>query len=131
MNISKIVDVEFQKKSFREIADAPLSALTGISKKDAKVLKEALEIETIRDLANLKFAKWAAAIVTLAEDECDTEEEQAKETLLDDAIEMTFPSSDPISVASSITRIEKAPDMVPAQQDHQNSPAIDEIKGKK
>jgi hypothetical protein len=48
-----------------------------------------------------------------------TEEEQARETLLDDAVEMTFPASDPISVTSSITRIERAPETVPAREDHQ------------
>lgn len=45
----------------------------------------------------------------------------AKEVLLDEGIEMTFPASDPVSVASSITRIEKAPERVDAHFDHQNS----------
>lgn len=49
----------------------------------------------------------------------------AKESLLDDAIEMSFPSSDPVSVSSGITRIEVAPDMVVARTDHQNSEAIE------
>ncbi len=47
------------------------------------------------------------------------EADQAKEALLDDAVEMTFPASDPISVDSGITRIEVAPDMVDAHGDHQ------------
>jgi hypothetical protein len=51
--------------------------------------------------------------------------DKAKEALLDDAIEMTFPSSDPISVSSGIKRIAKAPEIVPARTDHQNSLAID------
>jgi hypothetical protein len=42
-----------------------------------------------------------------------------KETLLDEAVEMTFPASDPISVNSGITRIEVAPDKVDAHGDHQ------------
>jgi hypothetical protein len=131
MNISKVVDKDYQGKSFREIADAPLSALQGISAKDAKLLKQAFDIETVRDLANLRYVKWASALVTLAEDEVETEEEKAKETLLDDAVQMTFPASDPPAVASSITRIEKAPDMPPAQLDHQNSQSIEEVQGKK
>jgi hypothetical protein len=49
----------------------------------------------------------------------------AKETLLDDAVEMTFPASDPVSVASSITRIEVAPEKVDASSDHQNAAAIE------
>jgi hypothetical protein len=45
----------------------------------------------------------------------------ARESLLDDALEMSFPSSDPISVNSAIMRIEVAPEMVDARSDHQNS----------
>ena len=48
----------------------------------------------------------------------------AKETLLDDAVEMTFPASDPISVDSGITRIEVAPEKVDASTDHQNAATI-------
>lgn len=44
--------------------------------------------------------------------------ENAKESLLDDALEMSFPSSDPISVSSGIKRITVAPDMVDAGTDH-------------
>lgn len=58
-------------------------------------------------------------------------DENAKETLLDDAIEMTFPSSDPISVSSGITRIEKAPEMAEARTDHQNSQAVEAATEKK
>jgi hypothetical protein len=48
------------------------------------------------------------------------------EELLDDAISLTFPASDPISVNSSITRIEKAPDLPPAREQHQNKAIVDE-----
>ena len=51
--------------------------------------------------------------------------DEAKEALHDDAIEMTFPSSDPISINSGITRIKVAPEMAPAQADHQNSPCAE------
>ena len=63
--------------------------------------------------------------------ESGTGTENVKEALLDDAIEMTFPSSDPISVSSGITRIEKAPEMAEARTDHQNSPAVEAAKEKK
>ena len=122
MNISQVVDKAYEHKSFKELAAAPVNALQGIGLKDAALLKKAFGVETVRDLAGLKYTKWATAIATLADDEIETEEEKAKETLLDDAIEMSFPSSDPISVSSGITRIEKAPDMVQANTDHQNSP---------
>ncbi|MDB5839382.1 MAG: hypothetical protein JWQ23_1334 [Herminiimonas sp.] len=126
MNISKIVDKAYENKSFRQLADAPVSALRGVSSKDAEALKKAFNVQSVRDLANLEFIRWASAITTLADEEVETEEEKAKETLLDDAVEMSFPASDPISVSSGITRIEVAPDMVSAQTDHQNSQSIDQ-----
>lgn len=63
--------------------------------------------------------------------EAGTGEADPKEALLDDAIEMTFPSSDPLSVTSGITRIEVAPDMVAARTDHQNSQTIETVSDKK
>ena len=125
MNINTIVDSEFAGKCFRDISNAPLSAMRGLSKKDAKALQEAFGISTIGELAQLKFVRWASAIATLAAEECDTPEQAAKETLLDDAVEMTFPASDPISVDSGITRIEVAPDMVNASTDHQNAKEVE------
>jgi hypothetical protein len=38
---------------------------------------------------------------------------------------MTFPASDPVSIQSSITRIEVAPEKVDASTDHQNAAAIE------
>ena len=70
MNINKAVDKAYEKKTFKEIADAPVDALQGVSEKDAELLKQAFNVKTVRDLANLKYAKLARAIVTLA----DTEE---------------------------------------------------------
>lgn len=69
MNINKAVDKAFESKSLKEIADSPVSALQGISEGDAKLLKEAFNVNTVRDLANLKYVKWAQAIVTLADTE--------------------------------------------------------------
>ncbi len=125
MNINTIVDKEFADKCFRDLCNAPLNAMRGLSTKDAKALQQAFNISTIGELADLKFVKWASAIRTLASEECDTEEQIAKETLLDDAVEMTFPASDPISVDAGITRIEVPPDMVNASTDHQHAKAIE------
>ncbi len=69
MNINNAVDKAFEGKSLKEIANAPVDALQGLSEKDAKALKEALGISTVADLANNKFVKWAQAIVALAESE--------------------------------------------------------------
>lgn len=48
-----------------------------------------------------------------------TKKEKVKETLLDDALEFTFPASDPLSISSSYSRIKSAPDLSPANVDHQ------------
>lgn len=70
MNINKAVDKAYEKKTLKEIADAPVEALEGVSEGDAELLKKAFNVKTIRDLANLKYVKWAQAIVALS----DTEE---------------------------------------------------------
>ena len=130
MNINKCVDKAYEDKSFNELADGPLNALQGMGAQDAELLQKVFSITTIREFANLKFVKWATAITALA-DQVETQEDKAKETLLDEAIEMTFPSSDPISVSSGITRIEVAPEMVAARTDHQNSQAAGTVGKKK
>ena len=121
MNIDTVVDKQYLGLSFRALADAPVSALRGISAKDAKALAQAFNVHSVRELANLEFVKWAAAITTLADHEQATPEEQAQETLIDGGLEMTFPASDPVSVDSGATRIEVAPEMVDAHDDHQHA----------
>jgi hypothetical protein len=121
MNIDTVVDKEYVGQSFRSLADAPTSALRGLSAKDAKSLAQAFNVHTVRDLANLEFVKWAVAISTLAELEQETPAEQAKEALIDSGVEMTFPASDPVSVDAGITRIEVPPEMVDAHDDHQHA----------
>jgi hypothetical protein len=125
MNIETIVDDKFKTKCFRELVEAPISALRGVSTADARAMSVAFGVNTIGELADLRFVKWANAIKTLADEETDTKEQIAKETLLDEAVEMTFPASDPISVDAGITRIEVAPDMVNAQTDHQNAGKVE------
>src|SRR3569832_1196224 len=69
MNIQHIVDKAYAEMSFTQIADASVEALKGVSARDAQMLKEAFNVETVRDLADLKFVKWAAALVTLTNQE--------------------------------------------------------------
>jgi hypothetical protein len=69
MNINNAVDKDWEKKSLKEIADAPVDALQGLSAGDADFLKKAFNVKTVRDLANLKYVKWAQSIVTLADTE--------------------------------------------------------------
>ena len=126
MNIDTIINEQFQGKTFRELADAPLSALRGIGELQASALAETLGVKTIGDLASLQIVNYAVAIKALAAGEGTSTKENAAQTLLDDAVEMTFPASDPISVDAGITRIEVPPEMVDAGHDHQNARAIEE-----
>lgn len=69
MNINKAVDKAYETKSLKEIADSPVDAIQGVSAGDAELLLKAFNIKTVRDFANLKYVKWAQAIVTLADTE--------------------------------------------------------------
>jgi nucleotidyltransferase/DNA polymerase involved in DNA repair len=67
MNIDNIVNEQFRGKSFRELADAPLSALRGIGEQQANALADTLGVKTIGDLASRRSAslsrsrRWLAA----------------------------------------------------------------------
>jgi hypothetical protein len=50
---------------FAELADAPVAAL-GLSSGDADALEQALNVKTVRDLADNKYVRRAQAIVNLA-----------------------------------------------------------------
>lgn len=126
MNIDTVVDQAYVGKCFKELADAPVSALRGVSVKDAKALAQAFNVTTVRDLAQLGFVRWAQAIVTLADEEQMAPADKAKDMLHDEAVEMTFPASDPLSIDSGITRIEVPPDMVQAHSDHQHANQVEQ-----
>ncbi len=66
MNINKAVDKSYEGKTLAEIADSPVDALQGVSDGDATLLQNAFNVKTVRDLAELKYVKWAQAIVNLA-----------------------------------------------------------------
>ena len=69
MNINKALMKAYEDKGFKDLADAPVDAIAGISAGDAKLLDDAFGVKTVRDLAELKYVKWAQAIVALAETE--------------------------------------------------------------
>jgi hypothetical protein len=124
MNIDTIVTEQYHGKSPRELVDCPLTALCGIGEKEAQALQDAFKVSTIGQLARHQAIANAFAIEMMAAPGSLSSSESAKETLLDDAVEMTFPASDPISVDAGITRIEVAPDKVEASRDHQGASAI-------
>mmetsp|Transcript_17011 Transcript_17011/g.28246 ORF Transcript_17011/g.28246 Transcript_17011/m.28246 type:complete len:156 (+) Transcript_17011:198-665(+) len=65
MNIDKAVDKDWEAKSFKEIAEAPTSALEGLSEKARELLTE-LHVKTVKDLANFKYCRYAEAIMEAA-----------------------------------------------------------------
>ena len=67
MQIDKAVIKDFEKKPFKEIANAPVWALQGISQEGAERLKAVLGVKTVKDLAKSKYVRWAQAIVTFGE----------------------------------------------------------------
>jgi hypothetical protein len=50
---------------FAALADAPVTAL-GLSSSDADALERALDVKTVRDLADNKYVRRSQAIVNLA-----------------------------------------------------------------
>lgn len=124
MNIDSIVNQDYRGKSLSELVNSPLSALSGVSEQQASAFAAA-GVHTVGDLANMRIVNYAIAIKALSSCETASSKEQAEEALMDDAVEMTFPASDPVAVQSSITRIEVAPDKVDASRDHQHAQAME------
>ncbi|MFM1725551.1 MULTISPECIES: hypothetical protein [Rhodococcus] len=65
--IASKFDKAFESRSVNDLADAPVSALHGISDSDAEHLLAAFGIRTVRDLGTNKFFLWAQAVATLAD----------------------------------------------------------------
>ncbi len=64
-DLGKLVDKAYQDKTLTEIVDAPVSALSGVSDGDAKLLKEAFNITTVGDLGRNPYFRTAHALVAL------------------------------------------------------------------
>jgi hypothetical protein len=66
LNLSTGLDKAYEDKTLDEILGAPPSALAGVTDKDAALLKEALGIETVRDLGSNKHFALAGVLVALS-----------------------------------------------------------------
>jgi hypothetical protein len=66
-NLDKLLDKEFESKSLTDILAAPISALQGVTDKDADALQQALGIKSVRDLGSNKFFRAAQALAALGE----------------------------------------------------------------
>ena len=62
-----ILDKKFESKEYEELANKPVSAISGVSETDAALLKKAFGINTIKDLAENKYVAIAQATVSLAD----------------------------------------------------------------
>jgi hypothetical protein len=65
--LSAKLDKAYEGKSMADLADAPVSALEGVSEGDAEHLKAAFGIDTIREFGTNKYFRWSQAIVALAD----------------------------------------------------------------
>ncbi|MCH0540901.1 hypothetical protein I3F58_15255 [Streptomyces sp. MUM 203J] len=65
IDLGKMLDKAWADKSLPEILAAPVGALKGVSERDGELLKEAFGIETVADLADLKYVRWAQTLAAL------------------------------------------------------------------
>ena len=65
-DISQFFDKNYEQQEFNDLAEAPVDAIQGLSQSDADSLKQALGIDTVRDLAENKFVRIAQAVVALS-----------------------------------------------------------------
>jgi hypothetical protein len=65
-NLDKILDKAYESSTPSELVSAPVSALAGVSDKDAELLQQAFNIKTIGDLASNKHFRAASAIADIA-----------------------------------------------------------------
>ncbi|MEO7060353.1 MAG: hypothetical protein ABI083_11575 [Lapillicoccus sp.] len=65
IDLSKGLDKAWEEKSLAEILDAPPSALAGLTEAHDAVLKEKMNIKTIRELGSNKYFALAGVLVAL------------------------------------------------------------------
>jgi hypothetical protein len=56
------LDKKYEKLSWREVADAPVAAISGVSEQDSIDLKNSFDVETIKDFANNDYVCIAQGI---------------------------------------------------------------------
>ena len=64
--IVKFYDKKYEKMSVLELVNAPVEAISGVSKGDAEKLAKAFNIKTVIDLASHKYIKYAQALTSFA-----------------------------------------------------------------
>ena len=64
--IVKFYDKKYEKMSVLELVNAPVEAISGVSKGDAEKLAKAFNIKTVLDLASHKYIKYAQALTSFS-----------------------------------------------------------------
>lgn len=65
-SLKPILDKAYENTSLKELVKLSPSVLSGVTDKDAELLKEAFGIKTIEQMATSKFFLWAQALNNLA-----------------------------------------------------------------
>ena len=68
MNVNNMVDKAYETKCLKDIIDAPVAALQGISDASGELLDH-LGVKNVGDLADFKYCRWAEAIVVASQHE--------------------------------------------------------------
>jgi hypothetical protein len=66
-DLGSLLDKKYEESDLRELLDAPVSAISGVSEGDAEALQKAFNIKTVGDLGRNKYFKAAQALSLLAE----------------------------------------------------------------
>jgi hypothetical protein len=62
----KYLDKEYEMMSWKEVANSPVSAISGVSERDGKDLKDAFGIDMVRELAENKYVFLAQGITAFS-----------------------------------------------------------------
>ncbi|MFF3678504.1 hypothetical protein ACFYYS_31595 [Streptomyces sp. NPDC002120] len=65
IDLDKVLDKAWADKPLAEVLAAPVAALKGVSDKDGELLHEAFGVKTVADFGQLKYVRWAQALVAL------------------------------------------------------------------
>jgi hypothetical protein len=87
--IVKFFDKKYEKMNIIELVEAPVEAISGVSKGDAEKLQKAFNIKTVGDLASNKYIKYAQIVTNYAdvsEDLLDKEYEKNIVSLADEPV---------------------------------------------
>ena len=64
--IKIVIDKKYEELPIKELVNAPVSAISGVSESDAGLLKKTFGIDTIKELAENKYVKIAQTIAAMA-----------------------------------------------------------------